>query len=88
MQIGVAYATDDEQVWLKIEVPDDSTVEQAIQRSGLMDRIPSIDLDNQKVGIFGKITKLNANLQDGDRIEIYRPITVSLDDDDDDDDDL
>lgn len=84
MQIGVAYATEDEQVWLKIEVPDDSTIEQAIQRSGLMQRMPSIDLKNQKVGIFGKITKLDAALQDGDRIEIYRPITVSLDDDDDD----
>jgi hypothetical protein len=36
---------------------------------------PQIDLTQQKVGIFGKLVKLDAPLQPGDRVEIYRPIT-------------
>jgi len=76
MNVGVAYADKFKQVWLKLEVPDESTVRQAIEHSGLLKQFPEIDLDNQKVGIFGKITKLDAKLEDGSRIEIYRPITA------------
>jgi uncharacterized protein len=76
MNVGVAYADKFKQVWLKLEVPDESTVRQAIEHSGLLDQFPEIDLANQKVGIFGKLTKLDARLEDGARIEIYRPITA------------
>lgn len=76
MNVGVAYANKAKQVWLKLEVPDGSTVRQAIEHSGLLQQFPEIDLENQKVGIFGKITKLDARLDEGARIEIYRPITA------------
>ncbi len=76
MNVGVAYADKFKQVWLKLEVPDDSTVRQAIEHSGLLQQFPEIDLDNQKVGIFGKVTRLDAKLEEGSRIEIYRPITA------------
>ena len=72
--VEVAYALPDEQVILSLEVPDDTTVEQAVKRSGILERYPQIDLDNDKVGIFGKICKLNATLSTKDRIEIYRPL--------------
>jgi hypothetical protein len=57
-----------------MEVPESSSVEDAIRRSGILERFPEIDLSQQKVGIFGKLVKLDAPLKDGDRIEIYRPI--------------
>lgn len=76
MNVGVAYADKFKQVWLKLEVPDDSTVRQAIEHSGLLEQFPEIDLDNQKVGVFGKVTKLDAKVEEGSRIEIYRPITA------------
>ncbi|MGV6817687.1 MAG: RnfH family protein [Thiotrichales bacterium] len=76
MNIGVAYADKFKQVWLKLEVPDDSTVLEAIKLSGMLDQFPEIDLEKQKVGIFGKLTKLNAKLEDGQRVEIYREITA------------
>ena len=76
MQVGVTYADPDQQVWLKLEVPDDSTVMDALNRSGLLKRFPNIDLEKQKIGIFGKFTKLDASLREGDRVEIYRPITA------------
>ncbi|WP_438971173.1 RnfH family protein [Methylophaga sp.] len=74
MLIEVAYALPDEQLILEVEVPSDSTVEDAIKRSGILERYPQIDLATDKVGIFGKMCKLNANLKNKDRIEIYRPL--------------
>lgn len=75
MQIGVAYSESGQQIWLNIEVPDECTVRAAIDRSGILRQFPTIDLDAQKVGIFGRLVKLDAPLRPGDRVEIYRPIT-------------
>lgn len=75
MQIGVAYSEAGQQVWLNIEVPDESTVREAIERSGILKSFPTIDLATQKVGVFGKLVKLDAALKPGDRVEIYRAIT-------------
>ncbi len=75
MKIGVVYASPTRQAWLSVEVPDGTTVKDTIERSGILQQFPEIDLEQQKVGIFSKLTKLDATLADGDRIEIYRPIT-------------
>ena len=75
MQIGVAYSEQNQQIWLNIEVPEDSTVEEAIGKSGILKMFPHIDLANQKIGVFGKLVKPDARLRAGDRVEIYRPIT-------------
>lgn len=74
MQIGVAYSEPGQQVWLNIEVPDASTAREAIERSGILKQFPHIDLGTQKVGVFGRLIKLDAALKAGDRVEIYRPI--------------
>ena len=92
MQVAVAYADLAQQVWLRIEVPEDATLEQAIIKSGILRQFPEIDLTERQVGIFGKLAKLDASLKPGDRVEIYRaiiadPATVPrrvMDDDDDD----
>lgn len=74
MLVEVAYALPDEQVILEVEVPKEATVEEAIKRSGILEHYPQIDISKDKVGIFGKMCKLNASLHDKDRIEIYRPL--------------
>jgi putative ubiquitin-RnfH superfamily antitoxin RatB of RatAB toxin-antitoxin module len=74
INIEVAYALPDEQVILSLEVPNDCTVEDAIKRSGILEAYPQIDLDTNKVGIFGKMCKLTGSLRDKDRIEIYRKL--------------
>lgn len=76
MNVGICYAESDRQLWLRLDVPEGSSVEQAIQQSGILERFPEIDLRSQKVGIFGKLTKLDGVLNEGDRVEIYRPITA------------
>ncbi|MEO0034914.1 MAG: hypothetical protein RLZZ501_937 [Pseudomonadota bacterium] len=76
MKVGVVYATPARQSWLNIDVPDGSTVRDAIERSGILRQFPEIDLETQKVGIFGKATALDAVIEEGARVEIYRPITA------------
>ncbi|WP_308874852.1 RnfH family protein [Thiothrix subterranea] len=76
MNVGIAYADKFKQTWLKLEVPDGSTIKEALKFSGLLKQFPDIDLENQAVGIFGKISKLDTKVVDGDRVEIYRPITA------------
>lgn len=76
MNVGVCYAEVDRQLWMRLEVPDNSTVEEAINLSGVLKLYPEINLATQKVGIFGKIAALDTPVKDGDRVEIYRPITA------------
>lgn len=76
MNVGVCYAEAYRQLWLRLEVPEGSTVQQAIELSGVLQRYPNIDLENQKVGVFGKFAKLDAPIKEGDRVEIYRKITA------------
>ena len=76
MNVGVAYADRFRQVWLKLDVPEGCTVREAIEHSGLLRTFPEIDLQQQKVGIFGKLTRLDAKVSEHDRIEIYRPIVA------------
>ncbi|ALR18111.1 MULTISPECIES: RnfH family protein [Vibrio] len=87
MKVSVVYALPDEQVWLSVDVDHSATVLSAIQVSNILDMFPAIDLDKQKVGIFGKSTKLDSELKEGDRVEIYRPLIWQPDDDEDEDDD-
>jgi len=76
MNVGVCYALADRQLWIRLEVPAESKVEDAIKLSGLLKLYPEINLEIQKVGIFGKMTKLDSSIQEGDRVEIYRAITA------------
>lgn len=76
MNVGVCYAQADRQLWLKLDVPEGSTIAEAIEISGLLGQYPEIDLETQKVGIFGKLAKLDTPVKEGDRVEIYRKITA------------
>ena len=76
MQVSVAYALPEKQVWLELNVPDGATVIEAISQSKILVQFPELDLDELKVGIYGKFCKLDTTLNEGDRVEIYRPITA------------
>ena len=76
MHVSVAYALPEKQVWLELNVPDDAKVLDAIKQSRILSLFPEVNLEKQKVGIHGKFCKLDTQLKDGDRVEIYRPITA------------
>ncbi|WP_018860610.1 MULTISPECIES: RnfH family protein [unclassified Thioalkalivibrio] len=74
IRIEVAYARPDRQVILPLVVPEGTTVDAALRQSEIDAQFPEIDLDNAKVGIFGKLTRRDTVLRPRDRIEIYRPL--------------
>ncbi|HRD89782.1 MAG TPA: RnfH family protein [Accumulibacter sp.] len=47
---GVACSDAGQQIWLTIEVPDESTVCQTIDRSGILKSFPTTDLQNAEGG--------------------------------------
>ena len=74
LTIEVIYALPTKQHLASLQLPAGSTVRQAIEASGLLQKYPEIDLAKNKVGIFAKLSKLEATLRDHDRVEIYRPL--------------
>lgn len=72
IHVEVAFALPEDQIILPIDVAEGTTIEQAIHLSGIISRFPQIDLQENKVGIFGKLSKLTEPLRAGDRVEIYR----------------
>lgn len=76
MKVSVTYALPERQTWLEVEVPEQATVRDAIDASGIARAFPALNLATQKVGIFGKTVALEARLEPGQRVEIYRPITA------------
>lgn len=75
INVEVTYALQHRAESVKLVLSEGATVEDAIKASGLLTRYPEIDPDGaNKVGIFAKITKLDAQLRDRDRVEIYRPL--------------
>ena len=74
INIEVAYAKPDEQMIVPLTVQPTTTVEQAISKSQILIFFPEIDLKKNKVGIFSKLCKLDTQLRDKDRVEIYRPL--------------
>jgi len=74
MLIEVAYAKPEKQVIIPLEVDESCTVEAAIARSGILNLFSDIDLELNKVGVFGKVAQLTDTLRENDRVEIYRPL--------------
>lgn len=72
--IEVAYGTSNESILFTVTIPVGSTIKQGIELSGILEKYPAIDLTQNKVGIFSKLMSLDETLNDGDRIEIYRPL--------------
>jgi len=74
IHIEVAYALPEKQVIIPLEVAIGTTIEQAIQASGILIVFPDIDLSVNKVGVFSKIGTLDQVLREKDRVEIYRKL--------------
>lgn len=74
INVELVYALPNEQTLLKFEVPQATKIVDAIKLSGILNKYPEIDLEKNKVGIFGKLSKADTVLREKDRIEIYRPL--------------
>jgi uncharacterized protein len=76
IDVEVIYALPQEQVLLKVRVAAGTTAAQAISACGVLARYPEIDPARMTIGVFSKIVPPDTPLNAGDRVEIYRPLTV------------
>jgi putative ubiquitin-RnfH superfamily antitoxin RatB of RatAB toxin-antitoxin module len=74
IQVEVTYAKPDRQDIISLKLAEGSTIQQAIEASGLLPRNPEIDLAKAKVGIYGKLSRMDTIVRERDRVEIYRPL--------------
>ena len=74
INVEVVYATPPLQHVVNVTVPLGCTAREAIEQSNILSRFDEIDLTKNKVGIYGRLVCLDVVLQDGDRVEIYRPL--------------
>ena len=72
--IEVVYGTPTRQEIISCTVEPNTTIEQAILASGIIDEFPKIDLTVNNVGIWNRAAKLTDLVKDLDRIEVYRPL--------------
>ncbi len=76
MKIQVLYINQNVQSLLDMELPEGASIQQAIKQSGLLEKHSEISLGKNEFGIFGELASLETVLQEGDRVEIYRPLTM------------
>jgi putative ubiquitin-RnfH superfamily antitoxin RatB of RatAB toxin-antitoxin module len=74
ISIEVCYPLPQKQELVSLQLPLGSTLLQALEASGLLQKYPEIDLKKNKFGIFAKLSKAESVLRDKDRVEIYRPL--------------
>lgn len=76
IHVTVVYARPHQPAVIPVNAPEGSTVRRVIELSGLLRQFPDIDLEKNRIGIFTKFTTLDAVVENGARIEIYKPITA------------
>jgi putative ubiquitin-RnfH superfamily antitoxin RatB of RatAB toxin-antitoxin module len=74
--ISVAYALPQRQTILELRVPQGTTVADAVSRSGLPSRFPELADAPLHCAIFGRAVPLTHIVEDGDRVEILRPLLI------------
>jgi putative ubiquitin-RnfH superfamily antitoxin RatB of RatAB toxin-antitoxin module len=74
LSIEITYGLPQRQSLISLSVKPNTSVEQAILQSGILSLYSDIDLTKNKVGIWNRTCKLEQELKNGDRIEIYRPL--------------
>lgn len=74
VDVEVVYAEPQRQVAIQIKVPPGSTLQYAIEVSGIVRSFPQLNLAQCKLGICGKLARADTVLVGQDRVEIYRPL--------------
>jgi putative ubiquitin-RnfH superfamily antitoxin RatB of RatAB toxin-antitoxin module len=74
--VEVVFATADRQQLVAITLPRGATVAEAISESSLVRLFPNDNLDDLRVGVWGRLVHRNRVLSDGDRVELYRPLEI------------
>lgn len=78
IHVEVAYGTAVDQKIIAIELPRGSSVVDAVNQSGIRALFSELASDQVafSFGVFGEVVEPQTRLNQHDRVEIYRPLTV------------
>ena len=76
LRIEIVYAEPQRAIQKSFRLAPGSCVADALRLAALDPDFAGVDLRNSALGIFGRLTRPDHALQDGDRIEIYRPLAA------------
>ncbi len=76
LRVTVVYCAPGCEDLAELTLPVGATVADAIRASGVLDRRPEMAAAAPDVGIWGRASAMTQRLEDGDRVELYRPLTV------------
>lgn len=76
MRVEVVFALPERQALVTVELERGATVADAIDKSLLAESFPEYDLTACTTGIWGRLVEREQAVQDGDRVEIYRPLLI------------
>ena len=74
IRVRVVYALQAQQLVEDLTVPVGSTAREVIEASSLLRRFPGIDPGRDRIGIYSRLITADTVVEEGDRIEIYRPL--------------
>lgn len=74
INVQVIYTLPDRQEMISITLPVGATLKTAVEASGLLQKYPEIDVESGRFGIYARVSRLNTELRDQDRVEIYRSL--------------
>jgi uncharacterized protein len=75
LQVVVAYAADDVECIVAVDLPEAATVADAVEQSSILSRL-ALDPSTLDYAIFGETALPTTPLVDGDRIELTRPLAT------------
>jgi putative ubiquitin-RnfH superfamily antitoxin RatB of RatAB toxin-antitoxin module len=76
MQVEVVYALQAEQFVLALTLDEGATVTDALEQAAAEAPFCDLDLGAMPIGVHGELVPRETRLRDGDRVEIYRPLSV------------
>lgn len=76
LSVEIVFALPDDQLLLTLEVESGATANSVIEQSGIRDKFAPQDFSNFTLGVWGRPVEPGYKVQDGDRIEIYRPLDI------------
>lgn len=72
----VVYATPARQLLVPLTVPAGTTALEVVRMSPLAGEFPEASFDDPVLGVFANRVDHDYVVRDGDRIEVYRPLTA------------
>jgi hypothetical protein len=77
MRVEVAYALPDVQHVIGLTLAEGATVADALLRVENEPGFVGLDFAQMRIGVYGTVVlDRNQRLEEGDRVEVYRPLTV------------